>query len=184
MRNISIGIDSWIIKDGNYGDFAVGDLHKFALEFAGKKLAPSTPGERSAQLLHTSVYRVTAEVIFVDSKVWVIDFGLRAFWESEPPAFVQLGSWVEGEIFVGIDPFFYMEYLHKMPEMPNLYYDWKVAAISRDDTPCLSTVNERGGVTFTRDPDRAHWTQVQKTLASEEGEGHSSYVLRCDVGDL
>jgi len=184
MRHISIGIDSWIIQDGNYGDFAVGDLKKFALEFVGEKLTPSTPGERSAQLLHTSVYRVRAEVIFVDTKVWVIDFGLRAFWESEPPAFVQVGSWVEGDVFVGIDPFFYMEYLHKIPDMPNLYYDWKVAAMLRDDTPWLSAVNEKGGVTLTRAPARAQWTQVQKTLAWEEGEGRSSYVLECDVGDV
>jgi hypothetical protein len=97
---------------------------------------------------------------------------------------VQVGSWVEGEVFVGIDPFFYREYLHKVPDMPNLCYGWRVIAISRIDTPWLSTVNERGGVTFTHDPARAQWTQVQKTLAWEEGEGRSSYVLGCDVGDV
>jgi hypothetical protein len=184
MRQLSIGVDSWIIQDGNYGDFAVGDVQKFALEFAGDKLAQSTAAERNAQLLHKSVYRVHAEVIFVDPEVWVIDFGVRAFWESKPPGFVQVGSWVEGEIFLGIDPFFYKEYLHRVPAMPNLNYNWRVEAISRDDTPWFSTTNERGGITLSRDPARVQWTEVEKTLAWEEGDGRSSYVLRCCAEDV
>jgi hypothetical protein len=182
MRKISVGVDSWIIQDGNYGDFAVGDLQRFALEFAGERLVASAPGERYAQLLHASVYRVQAEVIFIHPKVWVIDFGVRAFWEAEPSNFVQVGSWVEGEIFVGIDPFFYKEYLHKLPEMPYLYYDWKVEAIFRDDTPWLSTVNERGGLILSRDAVREQWTEVEKTLAWDDDDGRSSYVLRCGTG--
>jgi hypothetical protein len=184
MRQLSIGVDSWIIQDGNYGDFAVGDKGNFALEFVGGKLVPSTPGERNGQLLHTSVYRVKAEVIYARPDVWVIDFGVRAFSETAPPAFAQVGSWVEGDIFVGIDPFFYMEYLHKLPDMPSLFYDWKVEAISRDDTPWLSTVNERGGVTLSRDTTRVQWTEVERTLAWDDDKGRSSYVLRCANSDV
>lgn len=183
MRQVSIGIDSWIIRDGNYGDFAVGDTQKFALEFAGKKLVPSAAIVRGAQLLHTSVYHVQAAVIFVHPTVWVIDFGVRAYWEAEPPDFVKVGTWVEGDIFLGIDPFFYTEHLHKLPEMPNLYYDWKVEGISRDDTPWLSAVNERGGVTLSRDAARERWTDVQRTAAWEDDGGRSSYVLRCEGSD-
>ena len=184
MRQLSIGIDSWIIQDGNYGDFSVGCLGKFALEFADEKLTASTPGERDGQLLYTSMYRVKAKVIYARPDVWVIDFGVRAFSETAPPTFAQVGSWVEGEVFIGIDPFFYMEYLHKLPDMPVLSYDWKVETISRDDTPWLSTVNEQGGVTLSRDTLRSKWTEVERTLAWDDDEGRSSYVLRCTNSEV
>jgi hypothetical protein len=178
-RHLSIGIDSWIIQDGNYGDFAVGDTAKFALEFAGKGLVPSSICERSSHLLHTSVYRVRAKVVFVHPTVWVIDFGVLAYWEAEPPSSAKIGDWVEGDIFVGIDPFFYKEYLHKLTGIPNLYYNWKVEGVLREDTPWLSAVNERGGVNLSRDAARARWTEVQHTQAWEDDDGRSSYVLRC-----
>ena len=182
MQQLLIGVDSWIIQDGNYGDFAVGDTAKFALEFAGERLVSSAMGERSAELLQTSVYRVRAEVVFVHPTVWVVDFGVRAYSEAEPPKSVEVGSWVEGEIFLGIDPFFYTEYLRKLPEMPNLYYNLKVEGISRDDTPWLSSVNERGGISLSRDVARVRWAEVDRALAWDDGGGRSSYVLRCGGG--
>ena len=130
-RHLSIGIDSWIIQDGNYGDFAVADTIKFALEFSGKKLVPSSTCEQRAHLLHTSTYRVRAMVVFVHPTVWVIDFGVLAYWDAEPPSFAKIGDWVEGDVFVGIDPFFYKEYLHKLPGIPNLHYNWKVEGVLR-----------------------------------------------------
>lgn len=129
--------------------------------------------------MNTSTYHVRAEVVFVHPKVWVIDFGVLAFWESAPPSFVAAGSWVEGEVFIGIDPFFYIEYLRELPDMPNLFYEWKIAAISRDDTPWLSSVNERGGATLSRDQTRASWSEVDRTVAWEDDNGRSSYVLQC-----
>ena len=179
-RQLSISVGSWIIQDGNYGDFAVGDTSKFALEFSGQKLVPSSKGERSAKFLHTSIYRVRAMVVFVHPRVWVIDFGVLAFWEEEPPSFAKIGDWVEGDIFVGIDPFFYKEYLHKLPGIPNLHYNWKVEGVSRQDTPWLSAVNQRGGITLSRDAAREQWTDVQHTKAWDDDDGRASYVLRCD----
>ena len=178
-RHLLIGIDSWIIQDGNYGDFAVHDAVQFALEFSGKKLVPSSTCERSAQLLHTSVYRIQAMVVFVHPTVWVIDFGVLAFWEKEPPSFAKIGDWVEGDIFVGIDPFFYKECLRKLPGIPNLHSTWKVEGVSRQDTPWLSAVNQRGGIAMSRDAARERWTDVQHTKAWDDDDGRASYVLRC-----
>ena len=178
-RQLSISVDSWIIQDGNYCDFAVGDTSKFALEFSGKNLVPTFTCERSAQLLHTSVYRIQAMVVFVHPTVWVIDFGVLAFWDVEPPSFAKIGDWVEGDIFVGIDPFFYKEYLHKLPGIPNLHYNWEVEGVLRQDTPWLTAVNEQGGITMSRDAAREQWTDVQHTKAWDDDDGRASYVLRC-----
>jgi len=177
VNELTVGLHSWIIQDGNYGDFAVGDQSKFALEFFGNALRASASLHPTMEHVDKDRYRVVAQVMFADPKVWVIDFGLQAFWESPPPAFAQPGAWVEGEIVLGVDPFFYSEYLCKIPEMPNLLYNWRVTAISRNDTPWLVQVNERGGKTFSRDVAREKWSNFHRTDAWNDDEGRSSYVL-------
>jgi len=184
VETLSVAVDSWIVQDGNYGDFAVGDHANFALEFAGSKLRPSTSTETFAHHLGHGVYEVRAQVLFVDPKAWVIDFGFRAFWESAPPEFAVPGTWVEGELLVGIDPFFYMEYLHKLPGMPDLFYNWHVESIMRNDTPWLVEVNVRGGKTLSRDETRETWTNVARTDAWNDDEGRSSYVLTVKRHDV
>ena len=177
MDNISIVVDSWIIQDGNYGDFYVGDCPTFALEFTGGELELSTSKKKFARHVGNGVYQVCAQVIFVEASVWVIDFGFCAFWESSPPDIATPGSWVEGEILVGIDPFFYMEHLHKVSGMPNLFYKWHIASIARNDTPWHVEMNERGGQVLSRIEKEETWTNVTRTDAWNDDEGRSSYVL-------
>ena len=177
VEHFAGGIDSWIIQDGNYGDFSAGDNAKFALEFSGRKLQPSESRQAQVRPAGKAVYQVCAQVVFNHPDVWVIDFGLLAFWESAPPEFATPGSWGEGEIFLGIDPFFYMEYLNKISGMPNLFYEWQIASILRNDTPWLMEVNERGGKTFSRESGRETWSEVGATDAWNDDDGRSSYVL-------
>ncbi|WP_428717325.1 hypothetical protein [Undibacterium curvum] len=184
MDTLAVTIDSWIIQDGNYGDFAVGDRAKFALEFAGSTLRHSKSTETVARHLGHGVYEVCAQVLFVDAKAWVIDFGFRAYWEATPPEFAVPGAWVEGELLVGIDPFFYMEYLHKLPGMPNLIYNWHVASIMRNDTPWLVEVNAHGGQMLSRDGKKEAWTGIARTDAWHDDEGRSSYVLSVERRDV
>ena len=180
MVPLAISVDSWIIQDGNYGDFAVGDHARFALEFAGSQLQPSVSREPRAVHLGHGVYDVCAQVRFLEAGVWVIDFGTLAFWEAPPPSFAKVGAWVEGKAFLGIDPFFYQEYLHKVPGMPNLFYDWRIEGIERNDTPWLFEANPRGGGTYSRDDARVLWTSVTKTDAWNDDSGRSTYVLRVE----
>ena len=176
---LAVAIDSWIIQDGNYGDFAVGDRVKFALEFAGSTLRQSNSQETIARHRGYGVYDVCAQVLFVDAKAWVIDFGLLAYWESTPPEFAVPGAWVEGELMLGVDPFFYMEYLHKLPGMPRLQYNWRVASIMRNDTPWLVE-----GKVLTRDHKQVAWTDIARTDAWNDDEGRSSYVLLVERHDV
>ncbi len=177
MSELTIDLHSWIIQDGNYGDFAVGDVQKFALEFAGSSLASS--GSRTPHLQHVGagIYQACGEVIFVHPTVWVIDIGVKVFWESSIPPFAEMGSWVEGKILLGIAPFFYKEYLRKLPDIPNLFYEWTIKRISRNDTPLIETPNAQGGIVITRDNTREHWTDISKTDAWEDGNGSSTYLL-------
>ena len=177
----SVAVHSWIIQDGNYGDFAVGDEAEFALEFSENTLRPSASKETLARHLGHGVYEVCAQVLFADAKAWVIDFGLCAFREATPPEFAVPGTWVEGKLLVGIDPYFYMEYLYKLPGMPYLFYNWHVASIMRNDTPWLVEVNANGGKTFSRDEAKETWNNVART---EAWNHDTSYVLTVERRDV
>jgi hypothetical protein len=156
MKKITTELNSWIIQDGNYGDFHCGDHHSLALEFAGGSL-----------------------VIFVNPEVWVIDFGIKAYWESPPPAFVQTGAWVEGEIFLGIDPFFYKDYLSKVPDMPNLFDEWIVKRIQLNTTPWIHSLDGDRSV-LTRDGSLEARTDITATNAWNDDNGRASYLLHLE----
>jgi len=105
---INVGLSSWIIQDGNYGDFTVGQHAKFALEFGALgELRPATEGPLSAEHLGASRYRVRARVVFLAEGVWVIDAGAFMTFQERPHESTQLGAFVEGDVYLGIDPFFW-----------------------------------------------------------------------------
>ena len=85
METINIGVASWIIQDGNYHDFSLGETHQFALEFYAPK-----PLKRSREQMPQMVavvgneYDVKARVAFVDKNVWVIDAGLLMYRQEAP----------------------------------------------------------------------------------------------------
>ena len=47
--SLHVGLDAWIIQDGNYADFQSGAEYRFALEFYPHALAPA-PNALSPQL--------------------------------------------------------------------------------------------------------------------------------------
>jgi hypothetical protein len=169
-------LDSWIIQDGNYGDFSIGDTARFALEFFGQLQVSSTSFTKMEHI-EGGRYRVNAKVTYSRKHVWVLDFGLRAFSESVPPEFALQGSWVRGEIEIGIDPFFYKEQLHREENMPNLFYDWTVSRIERNDSPWIETANASGGKMLNIDEQNERWIDIQQTDAWSDDDGRASYLL-------
>jgi hypothetical protein len=111
MGDWKIGLSAWIIQDGNYGDFRCHEQAEFALEFFSENYRPSSSSEKQARWIRASRYAVNAEVIFTAERCFVIDFGILAYREAEPPKSFRKGSWLQAEIYLGIDPFFYFEAL-------------------------------------------------------------------------
>jgi hypothetical protein len=177
---IHVGVSSWIIQDENYGDFTVGQHATFALEFdALEALRPGADGPVRAEHLGASTYRVRARVVFVTEAVWVIDAGdFRAFQER-PPSSAQLGALVEGDVYLGIDPFSYVERLSAIPGMPPLSDRWIVQGIELETTPWLEVRQPDGRQSLTRDDDTPSFTQVTATNAWHDDRGHGHYVLNC-----
>lgn len=162
---IHVGLSSWIIQDGNYGDFTVGQQAKFALEFGAlDELRPATEGPLSAEHLGASRHRVRARVAYVAEGVWVIDAGAFMAFRERPHEGTQLGAFVEGDVYVGIDPFFYFERLYRIPAMPPLSYGWLIREIQLETTPWRDGRLPNGTRTRERDG-----TEVRRHLGIGPG---------------
>jgi hypothetical protein len=136
-REWTVGLAAWIIQDGNYGEFAVGDHAEFALQFyLGEGLAPVRAGtKRQAIQVAEDLYQITASVVHVGDHGWVLDFGLLAYGETAPPEGVAVGQVLAGRAALGVDPFSYFEQLAKDPRYPDMVYTWNVRSIGRETAP-------------------------------------------------
>ena len=176
-----IGMSSWIIQDGNYPDFAVGREASFAVEFYSEdKLTPAAGPVKRAEHLGESNYRVSAEVIYTDRSWWVIDIGLPVFREETPPSGARAGRFFEGTINLGIDPYFYMEYLGKDSSAPPLIFTWRIREIFQQTAPFVSHPLEHA---LVRDPSKLGWRPIAETDAWHDDDGNAEYVLHAEVID-
>ena len=175
-----IGLDAWIIQDGNYGEFETGREYRFALEFYPHHIVASG-GLPTGQLSHITdgLYDASGTILFCSESAWVIDFGLPAFQEAKPPAWAKVGASVVGRFYIGVDPFFYFEHLKDEPGMPNLFRQWVIRRIQLETTPWQESTDERGRKVRTRDTTRQSYVDVPATDAWNHDGGHGHYVLEC-----
>lgn len=175
MEQVNVILDSWIIQDGNYYDFKVGDEAVFALEFYFGEVRKIQPVQESWNLISEFEYHVTAKVLYRSKATWVIDFGLMAYQEFKDPTFAK-GDWIEGTLSVGIDPYFYASYLKDEAGIPWIKYKFRIDEILLNTTPWLENDRMR-----YRDESRISFESVEKTNAWNDDNGHGSYILKCVV---
>jgi hypothetical protein len=180
MQQINVGLSSWIIQDGNYGDFALGQETSFALEFYPHSLRKSQQTVPTLTQIRGYRYQVCGQVIYQTQEVWVINCGLIAYQEGKPPQYAKKGGWVEGEIQIGIDPFFYFEALYKLPGMPDLTYNFRIANILLETTPWLESTDSTGQKFLARDETQESYTEVSQTQAWQDDNGLAEYILQCE----
>lgn len=91
-ERIRIEVEPWILEDGNYGDFSVGDDAWFALEFHGvlERRDPAEPRLHSRGL---AAYDVTARTVLRTDGLWVIDWGTRAYCDVVMADGIRTGDW-------------------------------------------------------------------------------------------
>jgi hypothetical protein len=176
LDQLWVGLNSWIIQDGNYGDFAVGEVASFALEFYSESgLSPVAPGQKTLLRDGDSFYIVTALVMHVEPDWWVIDAGLPMYCEEPPPNDVSPGNWVSGRVSIGIDPFFYFESLAQRSGSPPLVFDWMVEGIEIETSPLVEIAPR----TFARDSAQMGRTAIDRTNAWSDDDGNADYLLKC-----
>jgi hypothetical protein len=138
VDTLYVGLSPWILADGNYKDFEVGQKRKFALEFHGPELQPSDTSDGPSLIwIDNAKYSAIGRVIFADAEVWVCDFGIAMAYDESPPAWVAVGLEVAGKIYLGIDHFSYFESLHDLPGMPALTYEFRVKRILVETIPLI-----------------------------------------------
>jgi hypothetical protein len=171
-----VGIDAWIIQDGNYPDFERG-LTEFALEFAFVEGVART-SETATSMAHIDGARhaVTGRVVATFRDAWVIDVGVLAFEERPPPTWAQPGVGCAGEIYLGVDPFFYFERLRLRPEFPALMYAWRIDDIALETTPWRTRQIE-GRTIRSREETQPSYRSVDRTDAWTDDGGNAHYVL-------
>jgi hypothetical protein len=182
MNTLQVGLSSWIIQDGNYGEFEVGREYRFALEFYAPEIVvdASPVDARVLAPLGNAKYKGIGSVIYGSDNAWVIDVGVPAYRQERLPARARVGSRVAGDIYIGVDPFFYFESLCALPGMPNLYRQWFIRRILLETTPWLETVDETGRTLRTRDESKTGYKEVDATDAWQDDGGHGHYLLECE----
>lgn len=174
-----IGLPSWIIQDGNYGDFKVGEQVEFALEFYPHSIRSNKAMSRSAKRLGPAKYEINGDVIYLKDEVWLLDFGICAFQESTPPDELRVGQFVTREIYLGIDPFFYFERLYTLPGMPPLVCSWKINSIGQQTAQFIETHEPSGHKVLVRDEKKLGYKTIEATDAWNDDGGNGEYVLKC-----
>ena len=168
---LRVGLNSWIIQDGNYDHFRVGEVRSFALEYYNEEelrtLAKSR-ATRSLVHLDGSRYAVTGRLLHLTSEWVAIDVGVPAFREiySFPPPPRRF----EGTVWLHVDPFFYFERRAREHGAPPLILDWRIHRIEVETAPRIL----RDGL-MIYDPDRLHQKDVEDTRQGED------FVLHCEM---
>lgn len=184
----NIGLSAWIIQDGNYPDFAIGETVEFAVEFYQQ---PGTPVETcNSDLLATPVSdttcRVVAEKMLETDEITVLNVGILVYREgaSQLPR-VEHGGRFRAELELSVDPYFYFEQLSNGPGVPPLIYSWRIISILRQSAPFIETVSDHGPYTGSkvrsRDVSKQGYEQILRTDAWQDDNGYGEYILRCDL---
>ncbi len=161
--NLGISLSRWIVEDGNYDDFRVGERRKFGLEFwASSPLKRATDHLTSLREQRDHSYCFSGRLVFAADGVWVIDCGVLAYSEreSEIESGCTVGDFVRGELKFGVDPFFYFEQHCKIPRIPALIYEWQINSIEQDTTPYILSSDGR---MYIRDENQRSYKAVSGT---------------------
>jgi hypothetical protein len=171
LNELFVGLSAWIIQDGNYPDFAAGDVSAFALEFFSEAgLSQTSSRTSSLRWKHDSIYEAVGRVVHADTHWWALDFGVLMYREDEPPQGAEVGQWWSGSIYVGIDPFFYFERLALQPSAPSMIYDWTIESIQMETTPTVEIAPRMEPLTRKSVPRTHAWT---------DNSGYGDYLLQC-----
>ncbi len=170
-----LSMSSWVIQDGNYSDFAVGERRRFALEFFDKTLREVEPGVRSAEALVEARHEITAEVVYARDDLVMLDFGLLAYSDARAPA-AKTGTWRSGIVLLEVDHFAYFETHAKREGIPPAVYAWTITGIWRQTAPYI--LDPRLNM-YVRDQARLGYAPLERTDAWHDDDGHAEYLFRC-----
>jgi hypothetical protein len=184
----NIGLDAWIIQDGNYPDFATGEIVEFAVEFWRQPRAAAELQNSSVSATHMNgvAYDVIAKPVLETDEITVLDIGILCYREGTSH-FAELKPRIHFRtvLELGVDPFFYFERLSQIRDVPPLIYSWRVTSILRQVAPFVEIVSNSGPHAgrkmLVRDVSKLGYEEISRTNAWEDDSGFGEYILRCDL---
>ena len=180
---LKIGLASWVVQDGNYGDFQTGSRVQFALEFYCENLVPleeHAVQRCSIKHVEDDQYRVVAQIVHTHTEWIVLDFGILAYQDCFLSADLKVGDWVRGEINLSIDHFSYFEGLSRQTNAPALIYTWQIDKIDLLTAPWV----QEASALRRRDTKKWGWREVRNTDAWKDEDGLAEYIFTCTkLGD-
>ena len=184
--NLNVGLDYWIILDGNYPDFVAGEDYAFALEVCPSSISRSSVRDRSLRPLRGAQYQYLGEAVFSSLDLTILDVGVRCYHEGAVSAPLSVGEFAAGELYLGVDPFFWKDSLSRRPGMPSLTYRWQVTGISVETTPWILSHDSRGREIWRHDDRVApSFLPVVRTGEGPDDQKSWHFVLSCElIGDL
>ena len=104
MPVLNVGLNSWIIQDGNYDDFEVDHESRFALEFQAARFDRTLDPRKYLKPLSGTDpdYRFCGEIIVSEAGLTVLDVGVLCYRERNLPMTERFAA---GELYLGIDFF-------------------------------------------------------------------------------
>lgn len=144
METIWIATSAWMIEDGNYREFRVGQQVRFALSAAPQILQSGVSGGPLLNRMRRSRYRFHGRMAYRAADGWVLDIGFPVFVEGEPPAFAPVGSWLSGELVLGLAPLFYLAQYARGPGALPLICPWRIDRVLRNVTPLIASIDGAG----------------------------------------
>lgn len=182
MREFTIGLSSWIIQDGNYNDFAVGDQTQFALEFYPEEINKSNAKTIKIESIEDAKYTINGVIVFLDEEFLIVDVGILIYWQYNKRKFdFKKGEYISGNIWVGIDPFFYFESGFQNSGIPELIYSWKIKDIKIETAPFIDKTDVAGRVIRIRDESKLKKISIQKMDAWNDDNGDGEYIFVCEL---
>lgn len=161
MDKWTLGLEAWIIQDGNYGDFRRGDEVELAVEFAATDLVRAGDVDAGVVFeLGEGEYEAAAAVVFADPELWVVDIGICAYSDAQPGFRPAVGDRVRGRFALEVDPFTYVDRHARSPAVPPLVYTWRLERIRRRAAA-------------------GQWTETDTTDAWNDVGGYETYLLDC-----
>ncbi len=179
MKTLNVGIASWIIQDGNYPDFETGKEYRFALEMFPIAMAASQNRARYLEPRDGCDYVFGGQVVLIWPEVVVLDVGILIYRDGGVEGLPPVGEYAAGELYLGVDPFFWTETHSKRSGAPNLFYDWLIEEILLETTPWIESLDDQGNKIRRRDEVPQTFAAVDRTNAFEDDDGNAHYILRC-----
>jgi hypothetical protein len=176
--NLTIGLSSWIIQDEKFPEIEVGSEHRLALEFYAKDGLTPTRGQKALRHVQGATYDIVAVVIGMFEEAWILDCGVRLLRDVDAPNGTRVGDVVGGRVYIGVDPYWYLEEISARPGVPDLWYTVRVDSIQLESTERSKTMHPSGREVWSREAaiDR-QYQDITVTRSSADDDGNAEYLL-------